>query len=121
MVGSIQACYRESKEGSWEEGASMNGTQLLRSNRNYRNLWLASVGSQFGNWFNEVALAQVTLTLTHSPAVMGFVLLCRSMPSVILGPLGGPFVDIGVSLVEASSGRLGVLGRCRPFRCTACK
>ncbi|MDQ0191454.1 MFS transporter [Alicyclobacillus cycloheptanicus] len=71
----------------------MNSTQLLRSNRNYRNLWLASVGSQFGNWFNEVALAQVTLTLTHLPAAMGFVLLCRSLPFVILGPLAGPFVD----------------------------
>lgn len=71
----------------------MNGRQLLRSNRNYRNLWLASVGSQFGNWFNKVALAQVTLTLTHSPTAMGFVLLCRSLPVVILGPLAGPLVD----------------------------
>ncbi|WDL96727.1 MFS transporter [Alicyclobacillus sp. ALC3] len=71
----------------------MNGTQLLRSNRHYRNLWLASIGSQFGNWFNEVALAQVTLILTHSPAAMGFVLLCRSLPSVMLGPFAGPFVD----------------------------
>jgi len=71
----------------------MTGLDLLRSNQNYRNLWLASVGSQFGNWFNEVALAQVTLTLTHSPAAMGFVLLCRSLPAVILGPFAGPFVD----------------------------
>lgn len=71
----------------------MIATQLLRYNRNYRNLWLASIGSQFGNWFNEVALAQVTLTLTHSAAAMGFVLLCRSLPSVIFGPLAGPFVD----------------------------
>ncbi|WP_303802486.1 MFS transporter [Alicyclobacillus macrosporangiidus] len=71
----------------------MQGIHLLRTNRNYRNLWLASVGSQLGNWFNEVALAQVTLTLTDSPAAMGFVLLCRSLPAVILGPFAGPFVD----------------------------
>ncbi len=71
----------------------MSGIQLLCANQNYRNLWLASVGSQFGNWFNEVALAQVTLTLTHSPAWMGLVLLCRSLPAVILGPFAGPFVD----------------------------
>jgi len=71
----------------------MQGMHLLRTNPNYRNLWLASVGSQFGNWFNEVALAQVTLVLTHSPAAMGLVLLCRSLPAVILGPLAGPFVD----------------------------
>jgi MFS family permease len=71
----------------------MSGIQLLRTNQNYRNLWLASVGSQFGNWSNEVALAQVTLTLTHSPVVMGLVLLCRSLPAVILGPFAGLFVD----------------------------
>ncbi|MFD1677631.1 MFS transporter [Alicyclobacillus fodiniaquatilis] len=69
------------------------GMRLLLRNRNYRFLWLAAVGSQFGNWFNEVAVAQVTLTLTHSPAAMGFVLLCRSLPSVVLGPLAGPFID----------------------------
>lgn len=38
-------------------------------------------------------MAQVTLTLTHSPAAMGFVLLCRSLPAIILGPFAGPFVD----------------------------
>lgn len=66
---------------------------LLRRNGNYRNLWLASVGSQFGNWFNAVALAQVTLALTHSAAAMGLVLLCGSLPTVVLGPFAGPFVD----------------------------
>jgi MFS family permease len=71
----------------------MQGIHLLRTNRNYRNFWLASVGSQLGDWFNEVALAQVTLALTNSPTAMGFVLLCRSLPSVILGPFAGPFVD----------------------------
>lgn len=70
-----------------------NSIGLLRNNRNYRNLWLASVGSQFGNWFKEVALAQVTLALTHSAAAMGFVLLCRSLPVVVLGPFAGPFAD----------------------------
>lgn len=51
------------------------------------------MGSQFGNWFNEVALAQVTLALTHSAAAMGLVLLCSSLPVVVLGPFAGPFVD----------------------------
>jgi len=67
------------------------------------------VGSQFGNWFNEVALAQVTLTFNHSPASTGFVHLCRSLPAVILCPFAGPFVDkfpkkpflLGAELVRA--------------------
>jgi MFS family permease len=71
----------------------LQGLELLRQNHNYRNLWLAQVGSQFGDWFNQVALAEITLELTHSASAMGFVLLCRSLPAVILGPLAGPFVD----------------------------
>lgn len=76
-----------------QEEIVLNGIELLRNNQNYRNLWLSSVGSQFGSWFNEVALAQVTLSLTHSAAAMGLVLLCSSLPIVILGPFAGPFVD----------------------------
>ncbi|MCY0889107.1 MAG: MFS transporter [Alicyclobacillaceae bacterium] len=65
----------------------------MKKNRNYRNLWMAQVGSQFGNWFNQVALAQITLTLTHSPSAMGLVLFSGSLPAVALGPFVGPFVD----------------------------
>jgi MFS family permease len=54
---------------------------------------MAQVGSQLGDWFNQVALAQITLALTHSPSAMGLVLLCRSLPVVLLGPLASPLVD----------------------------
>ncbi len=71
----------------------MRSGGLLRTNRAYRFLWLARVGSQFGDWFNLVALTQVALLLTHSPAALGAVLLCRSLPAVALGPFAGPLVD----------------------------
>jgi hypothetical protein len=66
---------------------------LLRRNRNYRNIWLAQSGSVLGDWFNQVALGQVTLSMTHSPPAIGWVLLCRSLPSVIIGPFISPLVD----------------------------
>lgn len=66
---------------------------LLRRNKSFRNLWLGKTGSVFGDWFNQVALAQVTLLLSHSPAAMGLVLLCRALPSVLLGPLVSPLID----------------------------
>ncbi|CAM4502721.1 MAG: MFS transporter [Paenibacillus macerans] len=66
---------------------------LLRDNRSFRNLWLAQTGSTIGDWFNQVALAQTTLALTNSAAGMGLVLLCRSFPGFILGPLISPLVD----------------------------
>ncbi|UHA75499.1 MFS transporter [Paenibacillus sp. 481] len=66
---------------------------LLQRNRNYRKLWLAKSGSVLGDWFNQIALGQVTLTMTNSASAMGLVLLCRSLPTVIIGPFAGPLVD----------------------------
>lgn len=95
---------------------------LLRTNQVYRSLWLAKVGSQFGDWFNLVALTQVALLLTHSPAALGAVLLCRSLPAVVLGPFAGPLVDrfpqkpllVATDLVRAACAlayTLGVVSR----------
>lgn len=66
---------------------------LLRRNANYRKLWLGNSGSILGDWFNQVALGQTTLALTHSPSALGLVLLCRSLPSVTLGPFISPLTD----------------------------
>ena len=38
--------------------------QLLRSNRNFRSLWLASVISMLGDWFNTIALFFLILEYT---------------------------------------------------------
>jgi MFS family permease len=66
---------------------------LLRRNAAFRNLWLAQAGSWFGDYFNNVALAAVTLALTGSAAAMGLVLLCRGVPALVAGALCGPAVD----------------------------
>ena len=42
---------------------------LLRYNRNYRNLWLARVVSNLGDWFN--LLASATLSPAQQPPVPG--------------------------------------------------
>ncbi|HVB08879.1 MAG TPA: MFS transporter [Bacillota bacterium] len=66
---------------------------LLRSNRVFRSLWLAQAGSWFGDYFNNVALAAVTLSLTGSAVAIGLVLLCRGVPAFVAGPLWGPAID----------------------------
>lgn len=71
----------------------MQKHRLLTVNANYRNLWLASSGSILGDWFNQVALGMVTLSLTQSPSAMGLILLCRSLPAVIVGPFVSPLID----------------------------
>lgn len=70
-----------------------NKSSLLRNNRSFRSLWLAQTGSTIGDWFNQVALAQTTLVLTHSATGVGLVLLCRSFPGFLLGPFISPLVD----------------------------
>ncbi|MGG3624409.1 MFS transporter [Bacillus gobiensis] len=66
---------------------------LLKKNMNYRFLWFAQSGSYLGDWFNQVALAQTVLIFTNSASAVGILLLCRALPSVILGPILSPFVD----------------------------
>lgn len=56
-------------------------------------LWLANSTSSIGNWFNQVALGLIVLSMTHSSLTMGLVLLCRSLPSVLFGPLLSPMAD----------------------------
>jgi len=73
--------------------AMARNQNLLLANRNFRNLWLAQTGSNIGDWFHQVALAQTTLAITHSAEAMGLVLLCRSFTGFVPGPLVSPLVD----------------------------
>lgn len=71
----------------------MKKKSLIARNQNYRYLWIGQTGSVLGDWFNQVALAQTVLFLSNSALSIGILLMCRALPSVILGPFVGPFVD----------------------------
>ena len=57
--------------------------ELLRTNANVRRLWSGAVISQFGDWFNTLALYRVALapfemvSLTLTVAVVGAVAIAR--------------------------------------------
>jgi MFS family permease len=67
--------------------------ELLRSNRNFRQLWLGQVVSQLGDWFNTIALYSLLLQLTGSGRAVGLLLVARFLPSFIVGPLSGVVAD----------------------------
>ncbi len=68
--------------------------QLIKQNRNFRNLLWGQVISELGNWFNFVAsLGLVRIVSGESPIAAGALLLLRTLPFAILMPFAGALAD----------------------------
>ncbi|MGY8735146.1 MAG: MFS transporter [Candidatus Poseidoniales archaeon] len=67
--------------------------QLLRSNRNFRSLWLASVISMLGEWFNTIALFFLILEYTGSEFLLGFLFTVRMASFALMQPFIGLLAD----------------------------
>jgi len=67
--------------------------QLLRSNRNFRSLWLASVISMLGEWFNTIALFFIILEYTGSEFLLGFLFTVRMVSFALMQPFIGLLAD----------------------------
>ena len=67
--------------------------ELVRRNRNFRNLWLGQVVSQMGDWFDTIALYTIILNLTGSGRNVGLLMVARFVPSFVFGPLSGVIAD----------------------------
>ena len=66
---------------------------LLRSNPNYRNLWLGNVVSQLGDWFNLIAAAGLISRLTESGLAVSTLFLARYLPLFLFSPVAGVLAD----------------------------
>jgi MFS family permease len=68
--------------------------QLLKSNRNFRNLLWGQFVAEMGNWFNFIAgLGLVRLVSDASPTAAGLLFACRILPFAVFSPIAGTFVD----------------------------
>ena len=76
-----------------EAHAPVGYIELLRANRNFRNLWLGQVVSQMGDWFDTIALYTIILNLTGSGRNVGLLMVARFVPSFVFGPLSGVVAD----------------------------
>lgn len=82
---------------------------LVRTNVNFRRLWLGNVVSLFGDWFNTIALYTLISQLTGSPFALGAVFITKMLPSALASPIAGLLVDrlnrrwvmIGSDLIRA--------------------
>jgi MFS family permease len=66
---------------------------LLRTNKQYRLLWLSQVISQTGDWFNLIASAALVAHLSGSGLAIGGLFLARLLPPFVLSPLVGVVAD----------------------------
>jgi MFS family permease len=67
--------------------------RLLRTNRDFRLLYVGTLISLGGDWFLTVALLDLVLQLTGSATLASVMLLCQSLPIFIFTPLAGPVID----------------------------
>jgi len=69
-------------------------SQLLKGNRDFRNLFWGQTVSELGNWFNFIAaLGLVRVVSDASPAAAGILFVCRLLPFAFFSPIAGTFVD----------------------------
>ena len=71
----------------------MSYVSLLRSNRNFRLLYIGQTISQLGDWFNAVAVFALLLDLTGSATAVAWMMIVQFLPVAIVGPLAGVVVD----------------------------
>ena len=74
-------------------GQAVGYIKLLRSNHDFRNLFVGQLISQTGDWFNSVALFTLLLSLTGSGEAVGYILIIKLLPSFFAGPLAGVVAD----------------------------
>src|SRR5215210_7981001 len=73
---------------------SLTYGELLRGNRNFRNLLSGQFISELGNWFNFIAgLGLVRVVSEASPKAAGILFVCRILPFALFSPIAGTFVD----------------------------
>lgn len=67
--------------------------ELLRTNRNYRRLWIGDVASLLGDWLNTIALYTLVRELTGSSLALGLVFVTKMLPFALASPLAGLVTD----------------------------
>jgi MFS family permease len=66
---------------------------LLRTNRNFRLLFLGQTISQLGDWFNTVAVFALLLDLTGSATAVAWMMIVQILPIALAAPVAGVVVD----------------------------
>ena len=66
---------------------------LIRTNRNFRNLWMGQIVSLLGDWFNLIASAALISQLSGSGSAIGVLFIIRMLAPFLISPLAGVWAD----------------------------
>jgi MFS family permease len=66
---------------------------LVRSNPNFRRLWMAQLVSELGDWFYSLAVYDLLLETTHSGQAVGWAIIIQLLPWFFMTPLAGYLAD----------------------------
>lgn len=75
------------------QGGLRASVSLLRRNRNFRRLYLASVISLGGDWFLLIALFGLVLDLTGQAIAVAFTIAAQELTYFLASPFAGVLVD----------------------------
>ena len=67
--------------------------ELIRDNKDFRQLWIAAVISMLGQWFNTIALFLLILEFTGSEFLLGLLFTIRMAGFALLQPFIGLMAD----------------------------
>jgi len=66
---------------------------LLADNRNFRNLWLSQIISNFGDWFGLLAVYALFTTYSDSALLLGLVIVVKMLSLGLFSPIAGYLTD----------------------------
>lgn len=67
--------------------------RLLRTNHNFRRLWLAQIVSEIGDWFYTLSIYTLLLELTGRASSVALALILQVLPQTFVGPTAGVVND----------------------------
>ncbi len=67
--------------------------RLIRTNRNFRLLWLSQLVSEIGDWLYMVSIYSLLLELTGSARVVAFAFVLQVLPQCFAAPTAGVIND----------------------------
>ncbi len=76
-----------------QPGVRLPSTFSSLRHRDYRLLWIGTLFSSSGQWIQQVSLSWLTYQITGSPFLLGAVNGLRSVPLLLLAPIGGVAAD----------------------------